>query len=245
VDGSLVSIVIPAYNEVARLGTTLPALLDATDPDEIEIIVVDDGSSDDTFTVANELLGDRPRAITLRLEQNTGKGAAVRAGMLRASGDALVYMDADLATDLEDLKPLVVALDDAGVAIGSRVIEGSRVIGGTRMRATMARVWSSMVRALTGLPVRDTQCGFKAFRAPVARELFSSARVDRFAFDVEILALAQRRGMTIVEVPVTWSAKGGSRVRPFADSVNMMWDLVRLRWVWARDDRAKRKGSDR
>jgi glycosyltransferase involved in cell wall biosynthesis len=227
--GPAVSVVVPAYNEAARLATSLPRLLDLTATDGIEVLVVDDGSTDDTVAVAEAHLKGTRTGRVLSLPRNRGKGAAVRAGVLEAAGAAVVYMDADLAADLDDLGSLLEALSGADIAVGSRAVPGSRVFDSTFPRAVMGRSWNAMVRLVTGLELHDSQCGFKGFQAPVARTLFQRSRIDGFAFDVEILALAQREGMKIVEVPVTWRAVGGSSVRPVLDSMLMARDLARIR----------------
>ena len=222
------SIVLPAYNESARLLSSLEGLTDHVDLGSTEIIVVDDGSTDDTAVIAEAALRDAPCHRVLHLDTNRGKGAAIRAGVLEATGPAVVYMDADLATDLNDLKKLLLALDGADVAVGSRTATDAIVINGTWSRSVMARVFNLMARRVTRLPLRDTQCGFKAFRTEIARELFSRSRIDGFAFDVEILALAQRMNLRIVEVPVTWTAIHGSSVRNIRDPLQMTRDIFRI-----------------
>jgi glycosyltransferase involved in cell wall biosynthesis len=221
------SVVIPAYRESKRIGSTLEALVDKVDGTCAEIIVVDDGSDDDTVEVAEKALASVPTGKVLALEHNRGKGAAVRAGVLAASGEVVMYMDADLASDLDGLDALVAALEDADVAVGSRTFPGSRTIGGSRRRAVMARCFNLMARPVMRLPVRDTQCGFKAFRREAADRIFGLATIDRFAFDVEVLTLARGLGMTICEVPVTWRAVEGTRVR-LVDPALMALDLVRI-----------------
>jgi glycosyltransferase involved in cell wall biosynthesis len=233
------SVVIPAFNEAVRLAATLDALDAATQAQDVEVLVVDDGSTDDTFGVAERAL-DPARDRVLRLPANAGKGAAVRAGVLESRGAAVVYMDADLATDLEALPRFLDALGDADLVVGSRTLPDAVVRDGTRDRATMAWVFNRIVRVSTGIKARDTQCGFKAVRGDVARELFALARCDRFAFDVEILLLARRLGLTVVELPVAWTAVEGSSVRRLADSARAAYDVLRIaaRWTSARVDRA-------
>lgn len=222
------SIVIPAYNESARLADTLTVLLERTTGDDVEIILVDDGSSDDTPGIARRILARSPRAHVLELPENRGKGAAVRAGVGSATGDNVVFMDADLATDLDALDDVIGALETADIVVGSRAVPGSAVFNGTRGRVLMGRGFNQMVRAMTRTSVHDTQCGFKAFRTPVARLLFGLSRVDGFAFDAEILHLARILEFRVVELPVVWTAVGGSSVRPVRDSLRAAFDLVRL-----------------
>jgi glycosyltransferase involved in cell wall biosynthesis len=235
------SVVIPAYNEADRLAATLHALQRATAGQSIEVVVVDDGSSDGTAEVARATLdSDHDRVV--RLTRNSGKGAAVRAGVLESTGEAVVYMDADLATDLSALPEFVAALDHADLVVGSRMLPGAEVRDGTSDRAVMAWVFNRLVRLLTRIESRDTQCGFKALRGSVARRLFGLARCDRFAFDVEILLLARRLDLRVVEMPVVWTAVEGSSVRRVVDSIRAAFDVVRIaaRWTPRRVARAMR-----
>jgi glycosyltransferase involved in cell wall biosynthesis len=226
--------VVPAYNEARRLKTSLPPLLDVISDAQAELIVVDDGSEDDTAEVAASYLAGVPGSKLVRLALNSGKGAAVRAGVAHARGRSIVFMDADLATDLGDLPALVDALEGSEVAIGSRVIEGATVDGASSARAHMGRTFNRVARAVTGLDLGDTQCGFKAFRAPVAQLLFHLGVVDGFAFDVEILALARRMGYRVAEVPVHWHAVEDSRVDVVRDPARMVRDVLLTQARWRR-----------
>jgi dolichyl-phosphate beta-glucosyltransferase len=240
------SVVIPAYNEAERLATTLRALQAATADLTTEIIVVDDGSGDATSEVATATL-DASVDRVVRLDANTGKGAAVRAGVLASQGDAVLYMDADLATDLHALPSFLEALERADVVVGSRTLPDAVVRDGTRDRAMMAWIFNRIVRVATGIQARDTQCGFKALRGPAARQLFALARCDRFAFDVEILLLARRLDLSVVELPVVWTAVEGSSVRRVADSMHAAADVVRIaaRWTPRGVARAVQRPSSR
>jgi glycosyltransferase involved in cell wall biosynthesis len=240
------SVVIPAYNEAERLATTLGALQEATTDLTTEIVVVDDGSADETSEVAAATL-DPSADRVVRFPTNRGKGAAVRAGVLASEGDAVLYMDADLATDLRALPAFLAALDGADVVVGSRTLPDAVVRDGTRDRAAMAWVFNGLVRIATGIEARDTQCGFKALRGPAARQLFELARCDRFAFDVEILLLARRLDLSVVELPVVWTAVEGSSVRRVADSVHAAADVVRIaaRWTPRRVARAVQESGTR
>lgn len=223
------SVVVPAYNEASRLGASLPRLIDRLTG--AELIVVDDGSTDDTADLAKSLLHEMPTARVLG-RPHAGKGAAVRAGVLDATRDIVVFMDADLATDLNDLEPLVDALAVADIAIGSRRTSGAEVRDGERSRAAIAWTGNAIVRGLTPLRLRDTQCGFKAFPRATAQLLFGMSRTDGFGFDVEILTIAHRLGLTVAEVPVSWTAVEGSHVRPVADSFGTMVEVTRISWRW-------------
>jgi glycosyltransferase involved in cell wall biosynthesis len=235
VQRSALSVVVPAYNEARRLKTSLPPLIDVVVDAGAELIVVDDGSEDDTAEVAADYLTGVSGSKLVRLALNSGKGAAVRAGVSHARGRSIVFMDADLATDLDDLPALLDALETSDVAIGSRVIEGSTVDGASSARAHMGRTFNKVARAVTGLDLGDTQCGFKAFRAPVAQLLFHLGVVDGFAFDVEILALARRMGYRVAEVPVHWHAVEDSRVDVMRDPARMVRDVLMTRARWRRN----------
>ncbi len=231
------SIVIPAWNEAARIGGALAAaraLLDGrTAP--AEVIVVDDGSRDATAAIVEAHAREDARVTLIRLPENRGKGAAVRTGVLASRGERVLFMDADLATPLDELPRLERALDEgADVAIGSRALAASRIL--TRqhpLREAMGRSFNLLVRALLLDGIRDTQCGFKLFTRRAADELFGAATVDRFAFDVEILLLARGR-FRVVEVPVAWRHVEQSKVSPFRDAARMAWDLVAMRAAIAR-----------
>ncbi|MCB1270101.1 MAG: glycosyltransferase [Microthrixaceae bacterium] len=244
------SIVVPAFNEAERLPETIATLLGLLDAraGRSQLVVVDDGSSDATAALAADLLGDRSDCSLVALGRHRGKGAAVRAGILVSSCDRVVFMDADLATDLEDLDRVLAALDHADVVLGSRRVQGSRVEGQTLTAALAHRGFAGLARLVTGVPVEDFQCGFKAFRAPVAKVVFEQVREPGYAFDVEVLLVVHRMGLRIVEVPVRWRAMGGSHIRLVADSVSMLVSLARIRWRvgsarrgrWARSRRAPR-----
>jgi glycosyltransferase involved in cell wall biosynthesis len=222
----LLSIVIPAFNEAPRLPESLPRLAASLAfPHDTEVIVVDDGSDDDTPAVALSGLRCFPRSRVLRLPRRQGKGAAVRLGVSAAHGQSIVFMDADASPDPRDMIRVLGGLERADVAIGSRAAPGALVTA-SRTRAIMGRNFNSIVRAVTGIPSRDTQCGFKAFRAPAAKLLFHLGRVDGFAFDVELLVLARQLGYRVVEVPVRWHAAEGSHVRAH-HPLSMVVDVVR------------------
>lgn len=224
------SVVIPAYNEALRLGSSLAAIVAylRRRGGDFEILVVDDGSRDATAQVATELAADGVRLLVL--PENRGKGAALRAGVLATTGELVLLCDADLSTPIEDLERLAARLADADVAFGSRVIEGARIERHQPFyREAMGKAFNLLIRLLGFRGLHDTQCGFKLLRGPAARELFGAMRIDRFAYDVELLALARRRGLRVVEVGVTWADSTGSRVRPLRDAFGMLRDVVALR----------------
>lgn len=224
------SIILPAYNEEARLPVSLPTLLDFLKDrgGDVEVLLVDDGSSDNTIAVAKDLLSGVPRTGVLRLGRHLGKGAAVRTGVAHATGHQIVFMDADMATDLSHLDPLLAKLDHAQVAIGSRGAPGAVTNGVTPSSDAAHRAFNQLARNATGLGIMDFQCGFKAFRAPSAKLLFHLLHERGYAFDVELLALADRIGYDITELPVHWKAVRGSHVRIVVDSAAMAWQVTRI-----------------
>lgn len=221
------TVVVPAFNERARLPFSMPPML-AGLPSGTELIVVDDGSSDATRQVAEGLLTDTPASRVISLSAHRGKGAAVRAGVEVARGRTIAFMDADLATDLKFLDPLLAALDGHHIAIGSRSAPGAVTNGWTPSQDAAHRSFNQLSRVATGLAVSDFQCGFKAFRAPVAKLLFHLLEEEGFAFDVELLALADRIGYRINELPVHWQAVRGSHTRIVVDSGLMAMQVTRI-----------------
>jgi dolichyl-phosphate beta-glucosyltransferase len=219
---------VPAFNEELRLPSLLAALPFHLDPSTTEVILVDDGSDDDTADVAQRSLAVMPLARVCRLKRNLGKGGAVRAGVHEALGRIVAYMDADYATDLSSLNSLTAALGGADVSIGSRAHDGSVVEHARLNRAVMGRVFNRLTRLLAGFDHLDTQCGFKAFHRPVAKLLFGISTVNGFAFDVEILHLAHKLGFRVVETPVHWQHVEGSKISPWTDSFRMAADALRL-----------------
>jgi glycosyltransferase involved in cell wall biosynthesis len=222
------SLVVPAFNESARLTATLErciAWLESALP-SWEIIVVDDGSGDDTRRVATEFSRREPRVRVLA-EAHHGKGAAVRKGMLAARGDWRFFADADLSMDLSHLPRFLAA--GADVAIASREAPGAERVGEPLSRHLIGRVFNAVVRLLVVPGIRDTQCGYKLFTASAAERLFSVSRLDGFAFDVELLFLARRSGLVVKEVPVTWHHRPGSRVR-VATGMAAFGQLLTIRW---------------
>jgi dolichyl-phosphate beta-glucosyltransferase len=223
------SLVVPAFNESERLSRGIPRLLEVIPHEETEVIVVDDGSTDDTSEVASSQLAELPRSRVIRLPHNSGKGAAVRAGVVEARGEIIAYMDADMATEPSDLALLIDALRQSPLAIGSRALESSVVEDKSGLRRLMTRTFGLMVSSAVDLPMRDTQCGFKAFHGSVAKLLFHGAQVDSFAFDIEVLARASRLGLETAEVPVRWTEMAGSKVHVVRDSMKMIFDVGRTR----------------
>lgn len=231
------SVVIPAWNEEARLPATLARIVDYLTPrgQAFEVLVVDDGSTDGTARVV-EAFGSA--AVRLRrCGSNRGKGYVVRQGMLEARGALRLMTDADLSTPIEDLPKLERALTEgAGVAIGSRAVPGSRVlVRQGAFREGMGRLFNLAVRGLLLPDIKDTQCGFKLFTAKAAQEAFEPTRLEGFCFDVEALVAARERGHRIVEVPVTWRNDAATRVG-LLKGARAFLDLARIRGSRARGD---------
>lgn len=223
------SIIIPAFNEAFRLPVALDALRHHVDPTSTEIIVVDDGSDDDTVAVARRTGDWAKHLVVIEHEMNRGKGAAVRTGVAAARGDVIAFIDADNATDLAALGPMIAALGpNVSAVFGSRHAPGSSVTGAPAIRGVMGRIFNHVVQAAAGTTIRDTQCGAKVFQAPAARLAFAGAGVDGFAFDVEILRRLLAMGLGVVEYPVTWHYVHGTKIR-LATPLRMLRDIARIR----------------
>src|SRR6267142_6077465 len=229
------SIVVPCFNEAARVGQTLLLTLDylAANAPDSELIVVNDGSTDATAAIARERMKDA-KIQTRLLENfpNRGKGAAVRSGLLAARKPIGLFFDADLSTPLGETPKLIepIANGQIDIAFGSRALDRGLIgIHQPWRREQAGRAFNLLVRIATGLPFWDTQCGFKAFRLDVCRPILKAARVDGFAFDVELLVLAQRAGLRIREIPVRWNHAEGSKVSFFRDSLRMLREVIALR----------------
>ena len=229
----MLSIVVPAYNESGRLPGSLRRMREYFDAvgEEYEVIVVDDGSSDDTYPASAALAEDWPQLQVLRFERNRGKGAAVREGMLAARGEHRLFSDADLSTPLDELPKLRERLGgDVQVAIASRGLAESRIdVHQQKRRELMGRTYNRLLQLLVLRGIQDSQCGFKVFTAEAAVACFEPLRTSRFGFDAEVLLRAQAHGWRIAEVPVRWRHVEASRVHPLRDASRMLLDLVLLR----------------
>lgn len=228
------SVVIPAYNEAERLPRYLGEIVQYFDGrgEPYELIVVDDASTDGTDGVVEDIRREHASVRVLRLDRNSGKGMAVRAGMLAARGRWRLFADADGATPIAELKRLEPTLAaGADIAIGSRVLVDPSVSVVTRPhRVFVGRIFNRLRDQLGLRGIADSQCGFKAFRGTVADDLFVRLRTAGFGFDVELLLLAQRAGYRIAEVPVNWVDQAGSKVRVWSDGPRMLVEVVRARW---------------
>jgi len=222
------SIVIPAFNEARRLPPTLKALREclATLPLDTEVVVVDDGSTDDTAGVCKALLQSWPALRVLRYEGNRGKGHAVRYGMLRARGSIRILIDADGSTPATELSKLIDPLraGTADVVIGSRYVGQASPSGQPTWRVLWSRACNGLLQQTLIPDIADPFCGFKGFTAAAASVLFGRSRIDGWAYDLEILAMARRDGSQILEVPVAWHDDRDSRVRPLRDFGAVAWE---------------------
>ena len=229
----MVSIVIPAFNEAVRIGDSVRKIdtYIRQSARSFELIVVDDGSTDNTTAVVNECRISGLRLI--RNEENHGKGYSVRQGVLAASGEYVLFTDADLSAPIEELdKILEIALkENADIVIGSRALDRNYIEKRqSRSRELGGVIFNFMVRFLLGLRLHDTQCGFKLFHREKSRGIFEKQTTLGFGFDPELLFLANRYGLKIREAPVRWRHSEGSKIKFLRDGVRMFWDLVQIRW---------------
>jgi glycosyltransferase involved in cell wall biosynthesis len=234
----LLSIVIPAYNEAQRIGRSLDDVLGflSSEPYRGEVIVVNDGSRDQTAQIVEGRVEDFERAGSLlRLLTNTpnrGKGYSVRRGVSEARGEIVLFTDADLSSPITEAPKLIVPIAEgrADVSFGSRAIDRSLIaVRQSVIRDFGGRVFNFFMKTVTGLKFKDTQCGFKAFRREVALPVFARQSIERFGFDPEVLYIAKKRGLRLLEVPVRWSHSEDSKVSYLRDSVDMFLDLIRIR----------------
>ena len=233
------SIIIPAYNEECRLPRSLVKIRDylaarSLTPDQVEIIVVDDGSKDGTAAAAKEWSRELPSLRLVPNGENRGKGYSVRHGMQQARGRVALFTDADLSAPIEEAGKLLAAIEAGNdVAIGSRAVNRALIFGHQpRLREIAGMIFNGFVRLFTGLPFQDTQCGFKAFVRERSQIIFEQQRVEGFGFDPEILFLAKRHGLRSIEIPVRWGHDPVTKVHVLRDSLLMFFDLVYIRWNW-------------
>jgi dolichyl-phosphate beta-glucosyltransferase len=237
--GPELSIVIPAYNEEKRLPRTLAQLQDYFAREHwpaegVEILIVDDGSTDGTAKVAEEWTRQMPSLRFVSNGKNRGKGYSVRHGMLEARGRVALFTDADLSSPIAESAKLLAAIAaGSDVVIGSRALDRSLIeIHQSPYRELAGIIFNGFVRLFTGLRFHDTQCGFKAFVREPSRVIFEQQHIEGFGFDPEILFLAKRHGLHATEVAVRWAHDPATKVHVIRDSLLMFGDLVYIRWNW-------------
>ena len=227
------SIIIPAYNESARIGATLKKLLEYVERQnwDVEILVVNDGSTDNTAEVVRDYAAGHPCLHLIENPGNRGKGYSVRNGMLQAAGEVLLFTDADLSSPIEEAPRLFQELAaGADIAIGSRWLR--RDSQGRRQplfRQMLGRVFNLLARCVLGLGFQDTQCGFKAFTRKAARAVFSRQKIEGWGFDPELLYLARKCGLRVREVSVHWAHCDGTRISPVRDGLRMLGEMLSVR----------------
>lgn len=223
------SVIVPAYREEERLPATLERVLAYLEQRGLpfEVLVVDDGSPDRTAEVARSY---EARGVKLLSQpENRGKGAALKRGVLASRGAQILLTDADLSTPIEDLERLEREIDGAPVVLGSRALASSEItLRQPLYRETMGKTFNWILRRLGLVRFRDTQCGFKLLDGEAGRRLFSELTIERFAYDVELVLLAEQHGFAVREVGVRWADSAASRVHPVLDSARMLWDVLRL-----------------
>jgi len=224
------SIIVPAYNEETRLPKTLELINSYLLAKSflVEVIIVDNASSDKTFAIASDFAQKSPNFRVIQ-EFTKGKGAAVRTGMLNSQGDWRFMCDADLSMPIEQLDRFINIVPNYDIALASREVKGSIRLGEPRSRHLNGRIFNIFTRLYTNIDINDTQCGFKCFSSSVAERLFENLTTTGWAFDVEILLLAKKYGLRVIEVPITWYYMQESKVRPINDAFSMIKEVVRIK----------------
>jgi dolichyl-phosphate beta-glucosyltransferase len=228
------SVVIPAYNESARLGASLEKVLAYVHRQswDAEVIVVNDGSTDNTAEIVRSMAAKDPSLRLIENPGNRGKGYSVRNGMLHADGRVILFSDADLSSPIEEAPKLLEALAaGADIAIGSRWLRAETQTQRQPFhRQVFGRIFNLFLRMTLGLQFADTQCGFKAFKRPAVEAVFPLQKIERWGFDPEILFLARKFGYKVKEVPVAWGHTGGTRINPLVDGSRMVQEMFHIRW---------------
>lgn len=228
------SIIIPAFNEGRRLGSTLEQVTAfvAQQHWRAEVIVVNDGSTDNTADLVREFARQNAAIRLVENPGNRGKGFSVRNGMMNAHGDVLLFTDADLSAPISEAPKLLAAIEaGADVAIGSRWLDPSlQTHRQTILRQVLGRGYNLLMRVILGLNFKDTQCGFKAFTSHAARLIFPLQHIERWGFDPELLFLAKRAELKVREIPVRWGHDSGTRIHPFSDGFQMFVEMLSIRW---------------
>lgn len=229
------SIIIPAYNESQRIAASLDKIIAYTSEQKwlTEILVVNDGSRDNTADIVREYAKTHPQVRLIENPGNRGKGYTVRHGMSQATGEILLFTDADLSSPIQESKKLFAAIQaGADVAIGSRWLQAELQTERQPLhRQLFGRIFNLLLRIILGLKYKDTQCGFKAFTRKAALALFPRQRIERWGFDPELLFLSQKYGLHIAEVPVEWAHDDRSKINPVVDGFKMFTEMLRIRWA--------------
>lgn len=229
-----ITIVIPAYNESKRLPPTLERIVAYVRQQErkVDLLIVDDGSQDGTGELAQQVIGDRIPLTVLVNRPNRGKGYSVRRGMLEATGDCVLFTDADLSTPIEELDALLAEIEaGADIAIGSRAMPGSRIeVHQPWWRERAGRLFGFVTRVIALPGIYDSQCGFKCFRREAAQAIFPLQTLGGWAFDVEVLVIARKLGFRVAQVPVRWVNDPNSKVHMLSDGLKMVADMIKVRW---------------
>ena len=228
------SIILPAFNEAARIGPGLEKALAYVRRQGwvVEIIVVNDGSRDDTANVVRGYMAHAPELRLIENPGNHGKGYSVRNGVLHARGQVILFSDADFSSPVEEAAKLIAALDEgADVAFGSRwLLAETQTKRQSLLRQFVGRAYNLLMRVTLGLPYKDTQCGFKAFSRQAAEIIFTRQQIEGWGFDPEILFIARKFKLKLTEVPVEWANDDRSKINPIVDGVKMFFELLRIRW---------------
>ena len=228
------SIVVPAYNEAARIGATLERILKCIEERgwDAEVLVVDDGSEDDTASIVEAWMDRHPRLHLIKNPGNRGKGHSIRNGILQAAGDIVMFTDADLSAPMIEAERLIASIQaGADVAIGSRWLDRTRqIVQQPIYRRIFGRCFNQLTRTVMGLPFKDTQCGFKAFKREAAQTIFRLQTIERWGFDPELLFIACQLGYRVDEVPVTWGHDDRSRISYLKDGAKMLQEMAIIRF---------------
>jgi glycosyltransferase involved in cell wall biosynthesis len=228
------SIIIPAYNEGARIGATLNKVLLYVEKQgwDVEVIVVNDGSNDNTVEIVQQHMQRNSALRLLENPGNRGKGYSVRNGMMSAFGEILLFSDADLSSPIEEAPKLLAAIaEGADIAIGSRWMQSELQTERQPLyRQFFGRIFNLMLRLILGLKFKDTQCGFKVFTRRAALAIFPQQKIERWGFDPELLYLAEKYGFKVAEVPVAWAHSAGTRISPLRDGTRMVVEMLKIRW---------------
>ncbi|HUN90294.1 MAG TPA: dolichyl-phosphate beta-glucosyltransferase [Terriglobales bacterium] len=234
-DSHTYSIIIPAFNESQRILASLDKIIAYATEQEwgVEIIVVNDGSRDNTAELVRQYTKTHPVVKLIENPGNCGKGYTVRNGMMHAHGDILLFTDADLSSPIEESRKLFAAIDKgADVTFGSRWLQSELQTGRQPLyRQVFGRIFNLLLRIILGLKYKDTQCGFKAFTRRAAHQIFSRQMIDRWGFDPETLFLAEKYGYKVAEVPVEWAHDNRSKINPVTDGAKMFMEMLKVRWA--------------